>query len=164
MGSAISARLCAIASNGLRQIASLNSGTSSLVVRGNALAGQSQRVYPTEWIGGVLLEIAPAGQSDGIFRDKPPATRVVIPVSVVVQPRLVVKVLPLEPNRIPEPRLPSRLADRLLGFAPGLVLRRPGDPPLMVRQLLRRAQVVALVERDLFSRKGLRRLELLPVS
>lgn len=80
-----------------------------------------------------------------------------------MQPRLFVKVLPLEPDRIPEPRFPSRLADRLLGFAPSLVLRRPGDPPLVVRQFLRRAQVIALVERDLFSRKGLRRLELLPV-
>ena len=79
------------------------------------------------------MKVQASSQLDWIATDKPPRRRVVIPIPVVVQPRLVVKVLLLETDRIPEARLAARLADRLLRFIPGLVAGRSSDAPFMVR-------------------------------
>jgi len=68
---------------------------------------------------------------------------------VVMQPRLSIKILPFEPERITNSSLVRRLADRFLRLSPRLVLRRPGNITLPIRQLLRRTQMVALIKRDL---------------
>src|ERR1041385_194435 len=96
------------------------------------------------------MEVDTTYQSNWVARDKPPSLRVVVPIPVVVQPRLLIPILPLKPNRIPEPRPSPSLADRLPRLSPRLVLRRPSHTAFVVRQFLRLAQVVALVERHLF--------------
>ena len=66
-----------------------------------------------------------------------------------MQPRLFIKVLSLEPYRIPNPGPVRRRADRFLRLPPRLVLRRPCNLAVAIRQLLRRAQMIALIEGDL---------------
>lgn len=68
---------------------------------------------------------------------------------VIVQPRLVVMVLPLEAQRVRDGcRLARRFTDRLLRDTPRTIFRTPRNLALFVRQLLRRAEVVALVPRQ----------------
>src|SRR5450830_2173754 len=65
-----------------------------------------------------------------------------------MQPRLIIQVLSLKPYRIAYPGLARRLADRLLRLPPRLVLRRPRDLAFEIGHLLRRPQMIALIERD----------------
>lgn len=58
-----------------------------------------------------------------------------------MQPRSIIEVLSLEPDRIAHPGLEHRLADRLLRLLPRLVLRRPRNFAFMISQFLRRAQM-----------------------
>lgn len=45
----------------------------------------------------VLVDIDPAGQPDGVFRYESPATRIIVSVAVIPQPRLRILLLPLKP-------------------------------------------------------------------
>ena len=65
-----------------------------------------------------------------------------------------VQVLALEADRISDPGFARGVANDFTGMAPSLVLRAPGDAAFVVSQFLRRAQVINLVERDLFLAKA----------
>ncbi len=67
---------------------------------------------------------------------------------VVMQPRLMVMILPLKPNRIGQSFTLRPFRALLLHLTPSLVLRAPGDAPFVVSQLLGRAQMVALIPRQ----------------
>jgi hypothetical protein len=74
-----------------------------------------------------VVKIRPATKSNRILRNKPPHLRIVIPKRIVVQPRLVIEILPLKP------RVLLNVIDRqLLNRAPSLVCRLPDNLPLSV--------------------------------
>jgi len=95
----------------------------------------------------------PAEKTDWILRQVPCRIWIIVPVPVVMQPRLIIKILPLKPYRIAHPGPVRRLTDRLLRLPPRLVLRRPRNLAFMVGQLLRRTQMIALIEGDLIVTK-----------
>ncbi|KVF74561.1 hypothetical protein WS75_16090 [Burkholderia sp. FL-7-2-10-S1-D7] len=77
---------------------------------------------------------------------------------VVMQPRLMVMVLPLEADGIGDRCFAGCFPDGLLRNAPRAVLRAPRNLAVLVRQLLRCAEVVALVPRHaVYRRRGRRR-------
>jgi hypothetical protein len=110
---------------------------------------QPQWINPHSWIWPVLVEVVAAEKSDWILRQVSCRIGVIVTVPVIVQPRLVIKILPLTPDRIPYPGLVRRLADRFLRLPSNLVLRRPSNLAVAIRQFLRRAQMIALLEGDL---------------
>lgn len=57
------------------------------------------RINPLNRVGGILLQIQAAGKADGVVRDKSSCRRVVVSVSIQVQPRFRVMLLPLKPKR-----------------------------------------------------------------
>lgn len=73
-----------------------------------------KKSYSTRRIRRVLISIHPAEQANKIRYYVICAVRIVLPIPVVVQSRLFIEVLPLEPDRIPNPRLVRRLADLVL--------------------------------------------------
>lgn len=76
-----------------------------------SVARQPKRVNPLNRIRRVLLEIYSAEQSNRVFGYEPPTARIVITMPAVVQPRLFIQVLTLEPDRVPEPGLPPCLRE-----------------------------------------------------
>ena len=74
-----------------------------------------------------------------ILRNKPPNLRIVIPKSIVVQPRLVVEILPLKPQV-----LLDLVHLELFNRAPRLIRRLPDNLPLPVRHLQRRTDLVGM--------------------
>ncbi|AGQ33529.1 hypothetical protein M495_24750 [Serratia liquefaciens ATCC 27592] len=59
---------------------------------------QAKRVNPAYRVRHVLVDIQPTSIPDRILANKPPHLRIVIPIPVVMQPSLMVMVLPLEPD------------------------------------------------------------------
>ncbi len=103
------------------------------------------------------MQIQATLQPNRILADEPPAIRIVGPIPVVVQTRLVIMVLPLEPNRVGDRYLAGRFPNRLLRDTPRTVFRAPRNFAVLVRQLLRRAEVVALVPGQAVDRRRRRR-------
>ena len=87
------------------------------VLGAGAAFRQSERINPIDWIGRVLIPVQSTCQPDRVLRQESAAVAILVPMPVVVQPRLVVEVLPLEADRVTDTRLARRLADDFLCFA-----------------------------------------------
>ena len=103
-------------------------------------AEQSQRVNPHLHIRRVRIRILPSRQPYRILRQKPSHVRIVIAQQVVVQPRLFVVMLVLQPERLAD------AADVLLPLQPpqGVVFAVPQQPALRIGQLPRPPDLVAV--------------------
>ncbi len=78
-------------------------------------------------------------QSYWILRYKPPHPRIVIPKRVVVQPRLIVKILPLKPQILLD------IIDRQpFNSPPSLVRRLPDNLPFTVSHLQRSTNLIGM--------------------
>ena len=76
------------------------------------------------------------------MRHVPDYIRIIVPIPVVKQPRFPILILPLKPQRLVDFSLDVQQAP------PCLVAPAPDHVPLRIRQLARRAQVVAVVVGD----------------
>ena len=87
-----------------------------------------------------LIEIIPTFQSNRVLINKPTRIRVIVPEQVVMQPRLRIKVLVLQPERL------VRAGD--VGFlfqtAPAVVVAEPQQPAVLIGHLARDADLVAV--------------------
>ncbi|MEA3172155.1 MAG: hypothetical protein QOI97_5103 [Pseudomonas sp.] len=103
-------------------------------------ACESQRVYPSGWVGHVLVRVNPTRQLHRVRRQVTTNIRIVVAMTVVVQPAFRVEVLALEAQRVVD------FADVEAGnLAVGAVVRRPDDFAVWVCKLLRCSEVVELV-------------------
>jgi hypothetical protein len=68
-------------------------GFSGLCV---SLNTPTPRINPGDWIQRVALQVQPAAEANRIGRNKSPDIRIIEAKGVVVQPRVAIKVLPLE--------------------------------------------------------------------
>ncbi len=94
---------------------------------------ETKWINPARRVISVLIDVDAAIEADRVFRHEPSATRIIVPVPVVMQPRLLILLLPLKPQRIPrhDPRRLRRPRDHLPRFAPRLVRRLIELVPLL---------------------------------
>ena len=106
---------------------------------------KTQRVNPPLSIRRKGIQILPAFQPDRVLIDKPARMRVVEPEEVVMQPRLPVAILVLQPERL------VRIGNIgfLREFAPAAIVAEPQQPSLAVGHLPRQADLVAVEVVDL---------------
>ena len=121
---------------------------------------QPKWIYPVNRIRRIYEQVQPTKVTDRILPNKPPNRRIIVPIPVVVQTRLMVVILALKADRVVQPHLFRPGRTFLFRLAPRLVLRRPRHVAVVVGQLHRRTQVVTLVPRNRI--KGLWRGRLLP--
>jgi len=57
---------------------------------------KSERIHPLHRIRRVLERVQSTQQPNRVFTDEPPARRIIVPMPIVMQPRLFIEVLPLE--------------------------------------------------------------------
>ena len=69
---------------------------SNLLLDRSRDACQPQRINPLDWVRYILVQVEATGQTNRICRNEPPHRRIVIPMPVVMQPRLRIMHLPLE--------------------------------------------------------------------
>jgi hypothetical protein len=72
-----------------------------------------------------------------------------------MQSRFFIEILTLKPYEISNPCPTCRLADCLFSLTPCFVLSRPSNFAFLIGQLLRGAQMIVLIKRDLVFAEGL---------
>ena len=102
---------------------------------------QTPGVDPCQRVFWINVSICPAIEPNRILIDISPDARIVIAVPVVVQPGLLVVVLPRQPDAL----LDVVWVELLLDVAPGIESRGPDDVLLFIRQGNGRAQMIAVV-------------------
>ena len=105
---------------------------------------QTPGVDPCQRVFWINVSICPAIEPNRILIDISPDARIVIAVPVVVQPGLLVVVLPRQPDAL----LDVVWVELLLDVAPGIESRGPNDVLLFIRQGNGRAQMIAVVMPD----------------
>ena len=61
--------------------------------------GEPICINPPRWIRRIRMKIQPTRITNRILTDKPSDPRIIIPIPIVVQPRFVIVVLALKPDR-----------------------------------------------------------------
>ena len=102
---------------------------------------QTPGVDPCQRVFWINVSICPAIEPNRILIDISPDARIVIAVPVVVQPGLLVVVLPRQPDAL----LDVVWVELLLDVAPGIESRGPDDVLLFIRQGNGRAQMITVV-------------------
>ncbi len=117
-------------------------------VRPDFMTCKPKGVNQANGIGAVGIEIQATRIPNWVLANKPPYLRIIVPMPVVMQPRFMVVILPLKPKRVGQSFTLRPFRQLFLRFTPSLVLCAPGNSPLVVSQLLRRAQMIALIPRQ----------------
>ena len=115
-----------------------------------------QRINPPRWIRRIRIKIQPTRIADRVFADKPSDPWIIVSIPIVVQPRFVIVVLPLKPDRVGQALALRPFRALFFDFSPCFVLRAPSDLAGVVGQFQRGAEVVALVPRQHVNRQRLR--------
>ena len=105
---------------------------------------QTPGVDPCQRVFWINVSICPAIEPNRILIDISPDARIVIAVPVVVQPGLLVVVLPRQPDAL----LDVVWVELLLDVAPRIESRGPDDVLLFIRQGNGCAQVITVVMPD----------------
>ena len=112
------------------------SSASRIVVSNHCLTStccESKGVDPLSRIRRMPEQVDSTAHADRVLRCETPNAGIIIPMPVVMQPRLLILLLPLKPQRIPrhDPRRLRRPRDHLPRFAPRLVRRLIELVPLL---------------------------------
>lgn len=110
---------------------------------------EPQRINPLHRIRRILIDVDSTRQPNRILANKPPSGRIIIPIPIVMRPRLFIDELPLEPQRILHCLAAAhsrRTLDHFRRFAPGLIRRFPHHLAGFIRHHQRRANLIAVIE------------------
>ena len=102
---------------------------------------QTPGVDPCQRVFWINVSICPAIEPNRILIDISPDARIVIAVPVVVQPGLLVVVLPRQPDAL----LDVVWVELLLDVAPGIESGGPDDLLVLIGECQRRAQMITVV-------------------
>ena len=118
----------------------------------NRTSSQPQRIHPPIRVRCILIQVQPAAQPYRILGGEAPHFRLVVAEQIIVQPALVILVLPCIAQRLfinCAPALHDARRRLPLQFAKGVVIARPAQLPPGVRHLQRRAVLVAMQPEDI---------------
>ena len=87
-----------------------------------------------------MIKVSAAPQPNRVLANKPPAIRIIVPEEIIVQPRLRIKILVLQPERLVRAGN-IRLA---VESAPAVVVAEPQQPAVLIGHLARDADLVAV--------------------